>query len=68
MRPTPAKRHGRTRAQTEDVRNPLRRLPQFKEHNAAIVGASVDSVYCHQAWVTTPQKQARDRLESVLGE
>ena len=36
-----------------------RRLPQFKEHNTNVVGASVDSVYCHQAWVTTPQKQAR---------
>ncbi len=37
----------------------IRRLPKFKEHNTSIVGASVDSVYSHEAWVTIPQKQVR---------
>jgi peroxiredoxin (alkyl hydroperoxide reductase subunit C) len=32
-------------------------LPLFKERNAVVVGCSVDSPYCHLAWLATPRAE-----------
>jgi len=32
-------------------------LAGFKERNAVVIGCSVDSVYCHLAWLNTPREQ-----------
>ena len=29
-------------------------LPLFKQRNSVVIGCSVDSVYCHLAWLSTP--------------
>lgn len=33
------------------------RLPAFEEHGAQVIGCSVDSPYCHLAWLNTPKAE-----------
>lgn len=33
------------------------RLPEFEERNAQIIGCSVDSPYCHLAWLSSPKSE-----------
>ena len=33
------------------------RIDEFKELNAEVLGVSIDSVYSHKAWVSTPRDQ-----------